>query len=278
MNTPGNVAISADGVPIHYDMRGTDLPALVFVHGWSCDRTYWEPQVCYFAQQYQVVAIDLAGHGASGRGRAQWTMPAFGQDVVSVVERLRLKQVVLIGHSMGGAVAVEAARRLSASVIGVVGVDTWSNIDRIRTPEQIASSLAPFRANFVEATRAAVRRMFVPTSDPTLVERIVAAMSAAPPHIGIGAGQAYGESDRNLQAGFHEVKSPKVTINSGSWGVTNMEVMQRYGIEVMLMSGVGHFVMLEDPQTFNRLLDEAVQKCLHARTPQEERKPRVGPA
>jgi pimeloyl-ACP methyl ester carboxylesterase len=44
--------------------------------------------------------------------------------------------------------------------------------------------------------------------------------------------------------------------------------MQRYGIEVVPMSGVGHFVMLEDPQTFNRLLDEAVKKCLHTRAPQ----------
>ena len=43
---------------------------------------------------------------------------------------------------------------------------------------------------------------------------------------------------------------------------------QRYGIEVMRMSDVGHFVMLEDPQTFQRLLDEAVQKCLHARARQ----------
>ena len=47
-----------------------------------------------------------------------------------------------------------------------------------------------------------------------------------------------------------------------------MEAAQRYGIEVILMSGVGHFMMLEDPQTFNRLLDEAVQKCIHARARQ----------
>jgi pimeloyl-ACP methyl ester carboxylesterase len=48
-----------------------------------------------------------------------------------------------------------------------------------------------------------------------------------------------------------------------------MEAAQRYGIEVLLTtSGVGHFVMLEEPQTFNRLLDEAVQKCLHAKARQ----------
>ena len=95
-----DVAISPDGVPIYYETQGTGQPALVFVHGWSCDRSYWERQVGHFAHQYQVVAIDLAGHGESGLNRQAWTMPAFGEDVVVVVEKLGLEQVVLIGHSM----------------------------------------------------------------------------------------------------------------------------------------------------------------------------------
>jgi pimeloyl-ACP methyl ester carboxylesterase len=74
-------------------------------------------------------------------------------------------------------------------------------------------------------------------------------------------------SDRRLQEGLQEVKAPKLAINSRP---THMEAAQRHGIEVVLMSGVGHFVMLEDPQTFNRLLDEAVKKFIHARALQEE--------
>src|SRR5262245_56964945 len=121
MHTQSHVATSADGIPIHYDVQGNGAIALVFVHGWCCDRRSWDQQIAHFAPRYTVVCLDLAGHGASGRDRTQWTIPAFGQDVVAVVEQRGLGQVVLIGHSMGGPVIVEAARCLPAAVIGVVG-------------------------------------------------------------------------------------------------------------------------------------------------------------
>lgn len=274
MDAQSHIAISADGVPIHYDVHGNGAIALVFVHGWCCNRRYWDRQAEHFAPHYTVVCLDLAGHGASGCNRTTWTVPAFGEDVVAVVEQLGLEQVVLIGHSMGGLVIVEAARRLPTAVIGVVGVDTWENVEQPRTPAQVAESLAPFRANFVEAMRTAVRRWFVPTTDPTLVEPVVAGMAAAPPHIGIGVAEEFRGHERKLQEGLQEVKVPKIAINSHVRPTDTGA--QRHGIEVMRMSGVGHFVMLEDPQTFHRLLDEAVQKCIHARVPQEEQQPRVG--
>jgi pimeloyl-ACP methyl ester carboxylesterase len=265
MHEQKHVAISADGVPIYYDVYGSGPIALVFVHGWCCNRHYWDRQVRHFAQQYKVVALDLAGHGASGRDRNTWTMPKFGEDVVAVVAQLGLDQAVLIGHSMGGPVIVEAARRLPNAVIGVVGVDTLWNVEHTQTPEQVEMFLAPFRANFVGAARTFVRRMFVSTSDATLVEHIVADMSAAPPDVGIGASEAILDCIPNLQEGLREVNAPIIVINADGWQPTHMETAQRYGIEVVLMSGVGHFVMLEAPEIFNRLLDETVKKCIHAR-------------
>lgn len=267
MDVQGNVAISHDGIPIHYEMHGNGAIALVFVHGWCCNRRYWNGQIGQFAPQYTVVVIDLAGHGESGCDRTKWTVPAFGQDVVAVVKQLSLEQVVLIGHSMGGPVIVEAARRLPKSVIGLVGVDTFNNVEQIRTPKQIAELLMPFRANFVETTRSVVRTMFVPTSDTALVEHVMAAMSGAPPHIGIDILEEGWGSDRNLQEGLQEVNAPVTAINSTGFRPTDLEAAQRYGIEVVIMSGVGHFVMMEDPQTFNRLLDEAVEKFINTRAP-----------
>jgi pimeloyl-ACP methyl ester carboxylesterase len=265
MPTQEHVAISTDGVPIHYDVQGTGVPALVFVHGWCCDRHYWDGQRDYFAPRYTVVCLDLAGHGASGHDRTQWTVPAFGQDIVAVVAQLGLEQVVLIGHSLGGRWIVEAARRLPSAVMGLVSLDTWADVEQIQTPAQVVARLEPFRGNFVEAMRTFVRDRFLPTSEPTLVEHVVAGMSAAPPHIAIDVLEESGRSDRMLQEGLQEVTAPKMAINARS---TNMEAAQRYGIEVAQMSGVGHFMMMEDPQTFNRLLDEAVQKCIHARARQ----------
>ena len=192
-----------------------------------------------------------------------------------MVEQRGLGQVVLIGHSMGGPVIVEAARCLPAAVIGVVGVDTWQNVEQRRTLAQVTEMVAPFRTNFVEAMHTFVQARFVPTSDPRVAGRVMAGMSAAPPHMAIGAITEHWGNDRNLLAGLQEIKVPKITINT-SERPTNTEVAQRQGIEVLWMAGVGHFGMMEDAQTFNRLLDEAVQKCLHARAPQEAQKPRVG--
>jgi pimeloyl-ACP methyl ester carboxylesterase len=81
-------------------------------------------------------------------------------------------------------------------------------------------------------------------------------MSAAPPAIAIAAAEAICEYDRHLQAGLREINVPKITINGRP---TNLAAAQRLGITVMQMSGVGHFVMMEDAPAFNRLLDEALQ-------------------
>jgi pimeloyl-ACP methyl ester carboxylesterase len=198
MHVQSHVAISADGVPIHYDVQGNGATALVFVHGWCCNRRFWEPQVEHFASHYTVVCIDVGGHGASGRDRPQWTVPAFGQDIVAVVQQQGLDQVLLIGHSMGGSWIVEAARHLPSTVIGVIGVDAWPNTEQAPPPAQVAQTMAPFRTNFVDAMRAFAQSLFVPTSNPALVEHAAATMSATPPHIAIGVREAVIRALRRL--------------------------------------------------------------------------------
>ena len=101
---------SIDGIPIAYEVHGQAEPALVLVHGWSCDRSYWKEQVDYLSPQYRLVLVDLAGHGESGAGRKDYTMASFGADVAAVVDSLKLQKVVLAGHSMGGDVVIEAAK------------------------------------------------------------------------------------------------------------------------------------------------------------------------
>jgi pimeloyl-ACP methyl ester carboxylesterase len=63
------VAQSSDGVPIHYTDQGKSEPALVFAHCWACDRHLWDAHVAVFSKNHRVVAIDLPGHGESGKNR-----------------------------------------------------------------------------------------------------------------------------------------------------------------------------------------------------------------
>jgi pimeloyl-ACP methyl ester carboxylesterase len=255
-------AISADGNEIHYQVQGQGKPAIVFIHGWCCDRSYWDAQLPHFAQKYIVVAIDLAGHGESGLDRKEWTMGAFGEDVVAVVNKLNLEQVVLVGHSMGGFVILEAARRIPERVIGLVGVDTLQNFEDKLSQEQIDDWFTPMRSNFVETTRNFVRTMFTPNSDPALVEKIATDMSSAPQKVGSGALEGYVDFQNNeIIRVLREVQVPITCINSDQYP-TNVEANQHYApsFKALIMSGAGHFNMIEDPETFNRLLEETVQE------------------
>lgn len=256
-----DVANSADGVRIVYETSGEGTPALVFVHGWSCDRSYWAGQLQPFSRQYKVVAVDLAGHGDSGVGREAWTMAAFAGDVVAVVERLGLRRVILIGHSMGGDVIVEAARRLPGRVAGLIWVDVYKQLQTPRTPEQIQTFVAPFHGDFVERTRALVRGMFPPSADRSLVERVATDMSSAPPAVALGAMESAISFDRQIPRALQELQLRVVAINPDS-PPTDIASMKRHGVDVVLMSGVGHFPMMEDPDRFNRLLKTAIEKIL----------------
>ena len=254
-----DIARSADGIPVHFEVEAGGAPALVFVHGWSCDRSYWSRQIDHFAGRHEVVAIDLAGHGESGAGRPAWTVPAFGGDVVAVIEKLDLRDLVLIGHSLGGDVIVEVALALPDLVAGLVWVDTYATLGGSRTQEEIDEVVQPFRDDFVTAARAFVQRMFVPDSDPELVEQVVADMSSAPPEIAVGVMEHAVANDDAILAALRELRAPLVAINP-DYRRTDIEALGRHGVTAVLMPGVGHFLMMEDPGTFNRLLGETIEE------------------
>ena len=251
-------AVSRDGIRIAYETRGEGAPALVFVHGWSCHRGYWEAQVDALSADALVVALDLAGHGDSGSAREAWTMSAFGEDVVAVVDHLALDDVVLVGHSMGADVVLEAARHLRDRVRGLVWVDEHRQLSGFRSEAQVSERLAPFRADFPAAVEMFVRRMFPATAELALVERVVKGIASAPKEIALPAVEATWNYARNVPAVLAEVDLPVVAINAED-ADTDIESMHRSGVEVVVIPRVGHFPMLEDPQAFNACLVRAIQ-------------------
>jgi pimeloyl-ACP methyl ester carboxylesterase len=254
-------AVSSDGVKINYHVEGSGEPALVFIHGWSCDNTVWVEQVKTFSPKYKVVTIDLAGHGKSGIERKDYTLQLFGADVAAVVNQLGLTKVVLIGHSMGGPVVIEAANLLKGKVIGLIGADTFQNLGQTIPAEQIGPFLKPFRDNFVITTKAFVKMMFPPTADSVLVKKVAEKMSSAPPAIALSAIENM-YKDNAIKA-TKELLAPIISINCDLYPVQleqNKKVVKFF--EMKLMKGVGHFVMLENPATFDKLLQEAVNELV----------------
>ena len=251
---------SKDGVSIHYDSTGTGEPALVLVHCWSCDRHLWDAVVPRLARDRRVVTLDLAGHGASGRDRKDWTMPAFGEDVRAVVDALGLRKVILVGHSMGGPVILEAARLLPGRVVGLVPVDTCLNVEKTNTPEEVAGLIGAFEKDYRATALGFTRQyMFTPKSDPALVDRVAAKNAAAPPEVAIPCLRAVLGYD--ARPTLREVRVPAHAVNADLYP-TDVEANRRHfaSYDVTLMSGVGHYLMLEDPARFSDLLAGVVAR------------------
>jgi len=137
-NKKVNTAVSSTGAKVGFTQMGEGEPAIIFVHGWANDATIWNETLSHFSGRYKTVAVDLYGTDESYIERSDWSMASFGEDVASVVRKLRLKRVVLVGFSMGLAVIAETAKLLPERTIGLVIVDDLQDVDMKYSPETIA--------------------------------------------------------------------------------------------------------------------------------------------
>lgn len=250
---------SADGLEIAYEAGGEGDTTLLFVHCWTCNRTFWREQLTEFAEAgYRTVALDLGGHGASGSTRNIWTMEAFGTDVVAVARRLDLYNIILIGHSMGGTVALEAGGELGERLRGIVLVDAFRDPDDRMSDEEIDEFIAGLEEDYRGTTDRLVRQyMFAPGTDSTFVDRITDHLAGFDPAIGIGSIEQLFHSD--YRPALRRLGVPMHAINAG-YVPTNEESMRRYGIKLTILPNVGHFLTLERPGEFNRLLQDVISE------------------
>ncbi len=115
-----------DGVRLRFDEAGEgDLP-IVFVHGWCCSRDNWRHQVAHFSPSHRVIALDQRGHGESDKPDQDYTIGGFVDDLAWFIGDRGLDRPVIVGHSMGGVIAMNLARRHPDIARGIVMVDAPS--------------------------------------------------------------------------------------------------------------------------------------------------------
>ncbi len=253
------IARSKDGTLISYSTYGKGNTTLLFIHGWSCNRSFWREQIPTFEKKYRVIAMDLAGHGDSEKNRIVYSMESFAEDVAAVVKTAQAKNVILIGHSLSGAIILKAAEMYPDNIIGLIGIDTMQNFDEEYTPEQAEELIKPFKEDFKKATDGFVRAMFLEDANPKLVDEIASTMSGASDKVGISA------FEEMLKMSYvknpPKINVPVWCLNAEIWP-TKPEVNRKYlpDFNLRLISGVGHFLMLEAPDEFNKELEKIIQE------------------
>jgi len=248
---------SADGSSITYGVRGQGNLTIVFIHCWTCNHEFWRPHIEYFSKKHKVVWLDLAGHGLSNSNRQEYTMPAFGEDVAAVVNQIDGDNAILVGHSMGGPVAIEAAKLLGNKVIGVVGVDTfYTSFEYPSSEEEISGFVKPFESDFKGSSEKLVRSMFTPTADQELITSIVNQMSTANPSMGISAiYEIFRLNALNNPSALNQQSNILRNINGAPTG--EEKALHK---SVHLVPGVGHFVPQVKPSEFNKVLNGIINE------------------
>lgn len=257
----GQVA-SADGVPIRYAVRGSGVPALVLIHGWTNTSEIWGEHPTTLSRSHRVVTLDLAGHGESGLERSNWSMEAFAGDVVAVVEELELQRVVLVGFSMGAAVALEAATRMPSRTTGVVLVDALHDPEQVPpagTAERIEQQ---FRAQYGDT--AFFRAFsFTPDTPDSVIAKVGRMYPEQPREQWFPAIRALLEWARtDFGPTLEAVAAPVAAINA-TQQPTNTEAIRRYAPEftVDTLQGVGHAgMLLQRVEDFDALLLALVER------------------
>jgi sigma-B regulation protein RsbQ len=262
------LALTPDGVHIDYRVWGTGEPAVVLIHGWAGNANYWTAQIEALKPKYTVVAVNLAGHGASERNRTDWSMGNYGEDVATVVRQLKNRQIVLVGHSMGADVALEASRRIGDRVIGIIAVDSLKSIGLPpMRPQEVNRQLAPFRDHFIEATRDyVINAMFAKGASPAFVQKVAYDMSREPPQIGIASMQSLLAMD--FATLLPDIHVPVMAINSDLGPTDEVRIRKSLpGFKAEVLDHTGHFLMMEVPDRFNPVLlrdiDALAQKAQH---------------
>ena len=243
-----------DGAKIHFTEYGTSETALVFVHGWACDETFWSDQASALGAKFHLITIDLPGHGQSDKPRIAYTMELYARAIDAVLNEARVKSATLVAHSNGTLAVRQFYRRFPGKTRALVIVDgplrpfgeraaMEKFIDRFKAP------------NYEETAGKMIDGMTASIPVPGLREKIRAAMLRTPQSVAVS------EFESTLDEDLW--KPDKITVpvlmvlaKQPAWSAEYEQFVRSIvpDLDYQVWDGVSHFLMMEKPEEFNRTL------------------------
>jgi pimeloyl-ACP methyl ester carboxylesterase len=258
-----HVPVKNGDVSIAYDLKGTADTMVVFVHGWAISKEYWRSQEDLFSKRFTTVALDLGGHGQSGKNRDSWTVYDYANDVIAVINALKASKVILVGHSMSGDVIAAVADSIPSMIVGLIGIDNFKDISTTRSKEEqdgIAGFLQILHSRYDSVITAYCYSGLFPPKypDSAVVKNLVKDVLQTDSVVSIKTIEAMIQSSLTEGDRLSKVSLPVHVITS-DYAPVNKPVMEKYckaGFKEKIIYGTGHYPMIEKPDEFNQLLTE----------------------
>jgi pimeloyl-ACP methyl ester carboxylesterase len=244
-----------DGVSLAFDDVGRGDQTLVFVHGIACHRGFWATQVRYFAGSHRVVAVDLRGHGESSAPHQRYTMRGFADDVMWLCGQLQVVRPVVIGHSLGGLVALELAAAYPDWPRAAVLIDSVLLPDghRVADVDQLVGDLRGPGAE--PALRHYFAGFFGPYDQPRNRAWILEEAVRTPPYVTSSVWEESMTSWDEVGA-LKRCQVPLLYLDAGTQNADLEHARQlQPSMIVGKTVGSGHFSPLEVPDQVNAMID-----------------------
>lgn len=160
----------------YMDLGDSNALPVVLIHGFPLSHEMWQAQIEPLKEKFHVIAYDVRGHGRSGLGDGQYNLEFFVDDLIGLLDHLKITKVVLCGLSMGGYIALRAIERNPERVLGLILCDTQSKADSNEAKLKRARSIKAVKTNGVKSyaetfTKALLAPQTLATK-PDIVHRI----------------------------------------------------------------------------------------------------------
>jgi len=251
--------IERDGVSLSYEDAGDELPPLVLVHGWGCNHTFMAPQFNHFRGDHRVVTVDLRGHGRSDKPRQSYSIPAFADDLAWLCRQRGIERPIVVGHSMGGAIALEWAAEEPERLAGIVLLDTavlpapdvWAGVQPV-----IAGLHTPRYRDVVR--QFATDAFFLPTDNPQRKAWAIDAILETPQHVLASAFEEIFAWDSEAAIARCKVPTLYIASTRPRGDVDRFAQVCPQLTHGQIVSS-GHFLQMEVPNQVNEMISRFLQ-------------------
>ena len=261
-----NANIKINNISIAYDQCGEGDTTLLFVHGWCINKGYWVDQLKHFCDKYKVVALDLPGFGASSKNRTEWTFEQYTDDIHEFIRAEKLKNVILIGHSMSGDILLLMDTKYPEDLIGIVGIDNLKKPGVKFTDEEnreIAGFFGMMDSSFSGTVEAYTKgNLFPPSADTIYVNRVIKDFKMNDPVVAIKVLRSLFEISQKERDLMQRLRHTLYLVNSDT-DSTQIDSLQKYckqSAEVVYVQGTGHYPMIEKSAEFNAALEKVISR------------------
>jgi pimeloyl-ACP methyl ester carboxylesterase len=253
---------------IHHVATGEGRPPIVFVHGFACGHTDWDAQVAHLSPRYRTVAVDLRGHGASPGTADECSVERYGADVAEVMRAAALPPAVLVGHSMGCRVVVEAALQAPEHVAGLVLVDGSQFAPTMEATLREAFATPEGYADLVHRW---FRDMFTAKSDGAVAAAVIERARRLPRPIGqkvlldmvrYDVGRLTTSLSRlrvpvmAIQSTYSNERRKRRSMTKGQ-KTPYLDMLRAHvpSVRIEIVEDTGHFPQIDEPARTNALID-----------------------